>query len=198
MRTSTIVRRDLILDAALSCFDELGYEATGVQEIRARSGASIGSIYHHFAGKEQIAGELFVAGIASYQRALTEVEPVDAQRWVRGLVRAQIRWCEREPRMARFLAARTGLHGTAPVDAALQELNRDFFGHLRSTMEPWQASGELMVLPLEIFAAVVTGPVLVFTRRWLAGESKGSLREAERLLAASAWGAVRADPPGAP
>ncbi|HTO27428.1 MAG TPA: TetR family transcriptional regulator, partial [Devosia sp.] len=46
----TIDRRRQILDAALSAFLERGYAATSIADIRARSGASTGSIYHFFAG----------------------------------------------------------------------------------------------------------------------------------------------------
>src|SRR5215470_14374357 len=60
-------RRKSILDAALACFLERGVAATTTEEIRDRSGASIGSIYHHFGDKEGLAGALYVEGIRSYQ-----------------------------------------------------------------------------------------------------------------------------------
>jgi AcrR family transcriptional regulator len=192
MRASTVRRRDAILEAALECFDELGFEATGVQEIRARSGASVGSIYHHFAGKEQIAAELFLAGIAAYQRALGEVPAADgAQAWVRGIVRAHLRWCAGDKRMARFLDAHPGLEVVLAIEEPLAALNAGFFAHLRETIEPWAAAGELTPLPLEILAPVLVGPVHAFSRRWLAGRTRLSLRRAEDLLGDAAWGAVR-------
>ena len=42
-------RRTEILDAALRCFDHQGITATTIEDIRAESGASIGSIYHQLA-----------------------------------------------------------------------------------------------------------------------------------------------------
>lgn len=44
-------RRREILDAALACFVENGLVATTIEEIRLAAGASIGSLYHHFASK---------------------------------------------------------------------------------------------------------------------------------------------------
>ena len=59
-RASTENRRRTILAAALACFAEHGYEATTLGQIRERSGASVGSIYHLFASKEEIAGAVSV------------------------------------------------------------------------------------------------------------------------------------------
>jgi len=51
--------RQRILEAARHLFTERGYFNTSIQDIRRASGLSIGSIYHHFSGKEEIARDLF-------------------------------------------------------------------------------------------------------------------------------------------
>ena len=51
--------QDLILNAALHLFTERGYFNTSVQDVARVSGASIGSIYHHFKDKEDIARALY-------------------------------------------------------------------------------------------------------------------------------------------
>lgn len=48
-------RRDQILDAALACFAERGFQATSMADIIAASGLSAGAIYLYFAGKRDIA-----------------------------------------------------------------------------------------------------------------------------------------------
>ena len=58
----TATRRKEILQAALSCFSEQGFDATTVEQIRHRSGASTGSIYHHFKNKAHIAAALYLEG----------------------------------------------------------------------------------------------------------------------------------------
>src|SRR5205814_7423752 len=72
-RAATGERRRAILEAALRCFSEQGYEATTLGQIRERSGASTGSIYHLFASKEEIAGAVYVDGLRSYQQGFIEV-----------------------------------------------------------------------------------------------------------------------------
>ena len=47
-------RRAQILEAALQCFLERGLQATTIEHICERSGASNGSLYHYFGGKEQL------------------------------------------------------------------------------------------------------------------------------------------------
>ena len=53
----------LILDAALACFAERGYDATRVQHIAERAGVSNGALYRHFASKEALAQELFAQAL---------------------------------------------------------------------------------------------------------------------------------------
>ncbi|GAB6179527.1 TetR/AcrR family transcriptional regulator [Desulfotomaculum defluvii] len=48
------IKKDIIADAALSCFLASGYGATSVDEIAKASGMSKGGIYWHFKSKEDI------------------------------------------------------------------------------------------------------------------------------------------------
>jgi AcrR family transcriptional regulator len=41
-------RRELILDAALRSFLEHGLAGASIEDVCARSGSSVGSVYHHF------------------------------------------------------------------------------------------------------------------------------------------------------
>ncbi len=67
-------RRSEILGAALDAFAAHGVAGASIDEIRRRSGASVGSIYHHFpGGKDAIAGALYVEGLRDYQEGFIEV-----------------------------------------------------------------------------------------------------------------------------
>ena len=46
--------REQIIDAAVACFIERGYDRTSVDDIAARSGLSPHEIHHHFADKAEI------------------------------------------------------------------------------------------------------------------------------------------------
>src|SRR6516225_8316567 len=48
-----------ILDAATEVFATRGFTAATMADVVAGSGASIGSIYHHFGGKSELFGAIF-------------------------------------------------------------------------------------------------------------------------------------------
>ena len=59
-----VATREAILTAARDAFAEMGWQQSSVTDIVARSGVSVGSIYHHFGGKP----ELFVVLWEEYDR----------------------------------------------------------------------------------------------------------------------------------
>jgi len=46
--------RRQLLDAAREVFIEKGYTGAGISDVVARSGSSVGSVYHHFGGKAEL------------------------------------------------------------------------------------------------------------------------------------------------
>ncbi|WP_120634931.1 TetR/AcrR family transcriptional regulator [Ruegeria sp. EL01] len=55
---ATAKRRDQILEAAVICFLEQGYHQTGVRDIAARAGVSLGNLYNHFPSKHDVLVEI--------------------------------------------------------------------------------------------------------------------------------------------
>ncbi|MCV6595113.1 MAG: TetR/AcrR family transcriptional regulator [Silicimonas sp.] len=51
-------RRRKILEAAVMCFLENGYHQTGVRDIAAKAGISLGNLYNHFSGKHDVLVEI--------------------------------------------------------------------------------------------------------------------------------------------
>jgi AcrR family transcriptional regulator len=51
-------RREIILQEAAHLFREKGYQATNLRELARRAGIQGGSIYHHFASKQEILFQL--------------------------------------------------------------------------------------------------------------------------------------------
>jgi AcrR family transcriptional regulator len=182
-----MTRREEILEAALESFDAAG--ATSIEEVHRRSGASVGSIYHHFGGKNGIAAALFADILRGYQggvlRALDRA--ADAESGVKALVRHHLRWVERNPVRARFLLQGGGAWEND--DRELRALNQTMFVAVGAWVERQQA---IRPLRREIFYAVVFGPAQELSRSWLAGRTRG-LRRLEGDLAETAWRAVRAE-----
>ncbi|HEY2550296.1 MAG TPA: TetR/AcrR family transcriptional regulator [Streptosporangiaceae bacterium] len=51
--------RTVLLDAARIVFTSRGYAQTGITDIVAQAGASVGSLYHHFSGKADLYESLY-------------------------------------------------------------------------------------------------------------------------------------------
>lgn len=187
-------RQEAILAAALDCFADRGFAATTIDEIRKRSGASIGSIYHHFGGKEGLAAELYVEGLRGYQAGLLDALEWhrDAEEAVRALVRHHVRWVEQNPRLAQFLMNRRETELRQATKDRVRELNRAFFPRVRSWIEEHVQDGSLRPLSEDLWEPVLLGPCQEFSRLWLAGRTRSSLRRAERELADATWSAIRA------
>lgn len=84
--------RAALLDAALLCFAERGYEGTSIRDIATRAGLSLGLLYHYFPSKEALLGELFARSVALIQGVFAEAadEP-DPRRRLRRLIAASVR-----------------------------------------------------------------------------------------------------------
>jgi TetR/AcrR family transcriptional regulator, cholesterol catabolism regulator len=55
--------RTRILDAAARTFRQVGYSAASLRDIAEQAGMQAGSLYYHFANKEQLAEEVMKAGV---------------------------------------------------------------------------------------------------------------------------------------
>jgi AcrR family transcriptional regulator len=84
--------RDRILQAALSCFAERGFDGTSVRQIAVRAGVSLGLLYHYFPGKEAVLVELFQRSAELIQGCFAEAMGVpDPRERLRVLVRVSVR-----------------------------------------------------------------------------------------------------------
>jgi AcrR family transcriptional regulator len=170
--TATTTRRR-ILDAALACFLEHGYEHTTVARIRARSGVSNGALFHHFRSKEAISDALYVDAIASFQAGLWDLlrsRPRSLRAAVGGTIAHQLDWVEQNPGVARFVYTRGHLDWGSAGSAQIEELNRELADAFRAWMAPLLDTGELRVTSMLLITAVVNGPAHAIARRWLAGQ----------------------------
>ena len=181
-------RKQEILDAALRGFAEKGIAGTTVEEVRRRSGASVGSIYHHFGDKEGIAAALYVASLQDYQRGIQKLlaEGSEAERTIRALVRYHLRWVAADRDRALFL-----LSGAPPRAAeGIAEVNRDALRVTSRWLTQHVRAGRLRDVPFDVFFSVLIGPAQEFSRYWLKGRMRTSIRAAERELGEAAWRAL--------
>jgi AcrR family transcriptional regulator len=65
--------RERIIAAALQLFTQRGYFSTTVPDMARTAQVSVGSIYHHFKDKEDVARALFVGLMEGLQEALAKI-----------------------------------------------------------------------------------------------------------------------------
>lgn len=195
--TKTADRRQAILAAALECFTERGYHATSMTDIVERSGASIGSLYHHFGGKEELAAALYVETLRDWQEGAAAIlaGAPGAEEGIRALVHHYVGWVAANRRRARYLLATRPPEVAAATREPLRETNRAFFGAVRAWLEPHVERGRIRDLPFELVHAIVLGPAQELARQWLAGRARFDFEGVAGDLADAAWNAVKGDRP---
>ncbi|MGH8436171.1 MAG: TetR/AcrR family transcriptional regulator [Pseudomonas sp.] len=188
------LRKDEILQAALACFSEIGVDATTIEMIRDRSGASIGSLYHHFGNRERIIGALYLEGVGQYAALLETgfAEVCSAEDCVKLLVQNYIDWVVANPDWARFILHSRGRVEAGEVGAQLRESNRVHYARIGEALATYHEAGAFKTMPADCFSSVVIGPTQDFARNWLAGRTQVSLASCRDLLAQIAWDSVKA------
>jgi AcrR family transcriptional regulator len=189
--------RQRILDAALACFTQDGYERTTIARIRERSGVSNGALFHHFASKDAVAEALYVQAISSFQAGLWAMlrrRPRSLRAAVRSTVAHQLSWVELNRDLAHFVYMRGHLDWDSQGAAEVSALNAELVGGLRAWMTPLIDSGELKVRSMLLISAIVNGPAHAIARRWLAGQLDRPPTAYVEPLADAAWASLRGEP----
>ncbi|MHB8491095.1 MAG: TetR/AcrR family transcriptional regulator [Solirubrobacteraceae bacterium] len=178
-----------MLAAALDQFVDMGFAATTIEDIRAHSGASNGSIYHHFASKEQIAGTLYLEALLGYQRGFLEVleRARSAEAGIKDGVRYHLRWVAENPKLASFLLYRRETEVRRVTQAAVRAANRQTFSAVASWLAPRVEAGAIRRLPADVYYAAWLGAAQEFVRLWHSGALKTPIDEATEALADAAW-----------
>jgi len=187
-------RKDEILQAALACFTEYGVDATTIEMIRDRSGASIGSLYHHFGNKERIIAALYMTGTAEYASLLEAGFPRadSAEACIKLVVTSYVDWVVANPDWARFILHSRGRVEASEMGEQLRETNRLRYQRMLDEVAVYHREGQFRAMPTDCFFSVIIGPVQDYARNWLAGRTRTPLADCRELLAQIAWESVRA------
>lgn len=129
-RARGVPTREALLGAALEAFADHGYAGASVAEVVDRSGASVGSLYHHFGGKSglyltlwqdfQQAQETRAARAVAQARDTGESDPMAL--FVGG-ARAFLRGCWEQRQVARLFLENDGPQG---FDLLRRQQSRDW------------------------------------------------------------------------
>lgn len=186
-------RRRAILDAALNCFTAGGYEATTMADIRDAAGVSVGSLYHHYGGKDGLAAALLADGLRSYQAAWldrlgTDRNPAPS---VRSVVHGHFDWLGRNQSLATIVFAHPTFAELGRRVPEVNALRGEFTEALLTWIRPRVGRAGFAHLPDDIYQPLWIGPAQELTRLWVGWESLGDLAVVADELADGAWAALR-------
>ena len=185
-------RRQAILDAALECFSSIGYDRTTLADIRARAGASTGSIYHHFGSKERIAAELYLEGVRQTQDAglAALLRTRTARTGIAAQVASYVDWVVEHPSYARFLFTTRHERFLADDEPQIAAANVEVHRRAAKWIADRVAAGELPDVEPALRWALVFGPCRHWAGSWLRGTTSTSPEEAKRIISTAAHAAL--------
>lgn len=195
----TAHRRAEILAGAAACFARTGIEAATIADIRAASGASTGSIYHHFGDKEGIVAALYVETLRGYQAGYLAAARrfTTGEAYVKGTVRHFLRWVAADPDAARFLMDARRAPEVARADDTIRDDTRTMMESAAARAKAFMEAGEIRRVPLRLVTALTVGAAQTLARTWLdmpRDEFEAGVRARgrdTRAMADAAWRALR-------
>jgi len=182
-----------VLDAALDCFARTGVYATRIEDLSGRAQVSVGSLYHHFGGRERVAFLLYRRCMESLLGAVSAavLRKKTARDGVRALVRSYLTWVAANREAARYIYAAASQ--TELVESWKGEMAQ-WKGALVSPFVDWFQghidAGRIVALPPALMEVVVVGPPAEFCRRWLSGVPGLELEAALKSLPDAVWRSI--------
>lgn len=189
--------RQSLLVAALSAFNQIGYEATTVAAICQSSGVSNGSFFHYFGSKEGLAGTLFLDALSAYHTELVAelADSPNAPDGIYRLIAAHVRWVASHREQAHFMFAQTRSEWLRPIHAQQQSENARFALAVEAWRRPLIEKGMLEDSPALAFFSQVIGPAQLLCRAWLASPDSSDLNQHLEFLTRCAIRALVIQPP---
>lgn len=184
----TEARRRAILDAALDAVADGGLPALTIAELTRRSGASNGSIYHHFGGRSGVLAALYQE---SFARCIEAMLPALNRRSTRlsvvDMTDRFLSWVQHNQIRASFLY-------TAPASGALTELTHaklEIFSPVATWFTARISAGDIRDIPLWTLDSIVMGPAHECARRYLISPDAFDLSAARPIVADAIWAILR-------
>jgi AcrR family transcriptional regulator len=181
--------RTAILEAALRLAADRPLAALSTAELCRASGASNGSMFHHFPTREALAAALYARALGRFQQAVLAglARTRTARGGFRALLNAHVEWVREHPVEARFLHE---LRHAGADDADIRARNHAFTAQLGGWLKARVDAGQIRPVPFEALFAQLFGPVQMLTRDWLKTGDAHKLRALAHDLAELAAGGL--------
>lgn len=178
--------RQRINDAALRLFVERGVTETSVRDLAGAAGIAEGTLYRHYASKDDLVADLFATNYAAFADRLRQVRGQSGLRARLDAVAAQIfRFHDDNPTLFRFLLLvqhqalpRTGDGDGNPVSV------------LQGMVEDAIAAREVTLTDARLATALILGMLLQPATALVYGRLPGPLSPYAPVIASACWRAL--------
>jgi AcrR family transcriptional regulator len=174
--------------AALELFTTKGYHETTTPLIAARAGIAEGTIYRHFASKDELLNEIYRAGIRLFLSAVRDSDPRECCR--ERLHAVARRWRDlagREPALLRLVFSDVAAQ---LVDEKSRASARELHAELEKLVAAGKAAGEVRAGAAELWSEVWLRCVLLALERVSRGVWKPDESPVQQVFDA-AWDAIK-------
>ena len=187
--------RQRILAAALKLFVEQGYFNTNVPDLSRESKCSVGSIYHNFKNKEEVATALYEESIQALRAALySAIRECDGVEDItKTLVKSLLHFSEVNVQLSKYIwlcrhnEFMTGLI-RHPTTVGFDELGRKLTKAIRAGIR----NGKIRPLSAHIIWSILFGIPVGYVRDWFDGYNTDSPSQVSNEIADSCWRALKA------
>ncbi len=152
-------------------------------EICEAADVSVGSIYHHFSGKEDIFEHLVRQAMAEYLAGIVAAleQGSDLVDSIKLLVRFHVRWLEEQPALTRLMLRWEELERDRPSGQRHYAQYSDAIG---AWLRREARAGHIRRMEPDLYSALFMGPLMEYARQRSAGLTTASPRAIERGLVA--------------
>ena len=186
--------RERILAAALKLFVEQGYFNTNVPDLSRESKCSVGSIYHNFKNKEEVAAALYEEGLSAFRSAIeqsignaTEISDI-----VKRVVKSFLEFSEVNHQLSKYIWL---CRHNEFMSGMIRHPTMVGFDRLGRTLTKAIKKGirDEKILPLKanLLWSILFGIPLAYVRDWLDGYNTDPPSKVSDQLAEACWRALK-------
>ncbi|MBI2241289.1 MAG: TetR/AcrR family transcriptional regulator [Magnetospirillum gryphiswaldense] len=183
MRDRQATRRR-IHDAALELFVSQGVTETSVRDLAQKAGIAEGTLYRHYASKDDLVADLFASNYAAFARRLTELDrpPQPLRQRLSTVVTEIFGFHDAQPTLFRFLLLVQ--HQALPrmVDGQGNPVTV-----IRQMIEQGRARGEIPAIDPALATAMVLGLILQPATALVYGALAAPLSSYAPAIATACW-----------
>lgn len=185
--------RERILAAALKLFVEQGYFNTNVPDLSRESKCSVGSIYHNFKNKEEVAVSLYEEGLSAFRQALDQsISGKDnLEDIVKTVVRSLLEFSEVNHQLSKYMWL---CRHNEFMSGIIRHPTRVGFDHLGRTLtraiKRGVREGKIRPLRANVIWSILFGLPLAYVRDWLDRYNHETPSKIADELADTCWRAL--------